>query len=208
MQNYRLTLKRVGAVLIAVGILKIAYILYLTFQGKSHPSWSNILFLIAGIVLFRGNLRAVPIVRWFAALSFSTSLGSLILLPFIKPLELWIIEFHLNTVSFLTWSFIKILEIALSFWVYLQLRSVSINRSTSKSAFIFGFILIAILSSLMYLTQTSTDGIKAVEIARSKYGETYKYHITAMEWSGGRVRANISAYNRREVKPVKVEWEK
>ena len=60
----------------------------------------------------------------------------------------------------------------------------------------------------MYLTQTSTDGIKAVEIARSKYGETYKYHITAMEWSGGRVRANISAYNRREVKPVKVEWEK
>ena len=49
-------------------------------------------------------------------------------------------------------------------------------------------------------------GAKAVEVARAKYGQDYKYHVTAMRRSNGNVQASLTAYNEQEIKSVQVEW--
>ena len=45
-----------------------------------------------------------------------------------------------------------------------------------------------------------------MEIAQAEYGESYKYHITGISWENGQVRASLIVYNKKEIKPVKVEW--
>lgn len=223
MYNYRTILKRVGIVLIAVGILDIAYFFYYTSQEQSFSSSlrdnyssNGLVIVVAGVFLLRGSLRAVEIVRWFAAFGISNLVSNIfILLPFLKPAELWAIEFRLYPVSLCLSFLVKIMSIALLCWIYIQLRAAPVisaslksgySASTAKFAFILGVASIVLLTGIMQFTVNSPAGTKAVELARSQYGDNYKYHVTGMRWSNGNVKANLTAYNEQEIKAVQVEW--
>ncbi|MBD2743850.1 hypothetical protein [Coleofasciculus sp. FACHB-1120] len=216
MYKYRAILKRVGIVLIAVGILDIAYLVYCISQQKSYSSSLNILAVVGGVFLFRGSLRAVHIVTWFAAFMLSYFVSVFILLPFLKPAELWGTEFRLDPVGLCLSLLLTITLIALHFWIYTQLRAAPVvsesfnsghSASTPKFAFILGVALVVLPAGMMHFTRGGAAGAKAVEIARTQYGQDYKYHLTGMSWSNGNVRASLTAYNEQEIKPVQVEWE-
>jgi hypothetical protein len=215
MYNYRAILKRVGIVLIAAGILDIAYMVYCISQGQSYSSSLHIPAIVAGVFLFRGSLRAVPLVTWFAAFMLSNLVSDFILLPFLKPAELWAIEFRLDPVILCRSLLLTITLSALHFWIYTQLRAAPIvsasvksghSGSTPKLAFILGVALVVLPVGMMHFTRGGAAGAKAVELARAKYGENYKYHVTGMRWSNGNVQASLTAYNEQEIKPVQVEW--
>lgn len=215
MYNYRAILKRVGIVLIAIGILDIAYMVYCISQGQSYSSSLNILAVVAGVFLFRGSLRAVPIVTWFAAFMLSYFVSIFILLPFLKPAELWATEFRLDPVGLCRSLLLTITLIALHFWIYTQLRAASVvsasfksghSASTPKLAFILGVALVVLPVGMMHFMRGGAAGARAVEVARTQYGEEYKYHVTAMRWSNGYVQASLTAYNKQEIKSVQVEW--
>ena len=216
MYNYRAILKRVGIVLIAIGLVDIAYMIYSISQDQNHSSSFSILAIVAGVSLIRGSLRAVSIVTWIAAFGISNLLTNLfILLPFLKPAELWAIEFRLNPISLSISFLLRIISIALLCWIYTQLRHSSVvsaslksghSASTPKLAFILGIALIVLLTGIMRFTIGGPAGAKAVDLARSKYGDNYKYHVQGMSWSNGNVKANITAYNEQEIKSVQVEW--
>ncbi|MFB2983671.1 hypothetical protein [Microseira sp. BLCC-F43] len=214
MYDYRAILNRVGIVLIAIGILDIAYGIYCISQGQSYSSILN-LAVVAGVFLLRGSLRAVHIVTWFAAFTLSNFVSILILLPFLQPAELWATEFRLDLVGLCMSLLVRITSIAVVFWVYTQLRTAPVvsasiryghSASTPKLAFILGVASAILPVGMMHLTRGSAAGAKAVEVARAKYGEDYKYHLTGMYWSNGNVRASLTAYNEQEIKPVQVEW--
>lgn len=59
-------LKRVGTVLMVVGAIDIAAMIYCVASGYSYPSSLNIFALVAGIFIRRGSLRASSWVRWLA----------------------------------------------------------------------------------------------------------------------------------------------
>ncbi len=59
-------LKRIGTVLLAVGLLDIAVMVYCIVNRVSYSSSFNLIAVIAGIFLLRGSVRAASIVRWFA----------------------------------------------------------------------------------------------------------------------------------------------
>ena len=216
MYNYRAILKRVGIVLIALGILDIAYMVYCTSQGQRYSSMFNIPTVVAGVFLLRGSLRAVPLVTWFAAFMLSYFVSLFILLPFLKPAELWAIEYRLDPVGLCRSLLLTIMLSALLCWVYTQLRSSPVvsaslksrhSASTPKLAFILGVALVVLPVGILHFTRGGAAGAKAVEVARAKYGEDYKYHVTGMRWSNGNVTASLTAYNEQEIKPVQVEWE-
>ncbi|MEO1446256.1 MAG: hypothetical protein AAFV46_08475 [Cyanobacteria bacterium J06635_11] len=217
MDSYRTILKRVGLVLIGIGTIDIAYMVHLLLQGQRYSSWFNIFAVVAGVFLLRGNLRAIHIITWVAAFMFAHLVSNLaILLPFVKPAELWAIEFRLDPVGLALSLLIRIMAIALLFWVYTQLRTAPVvaasartgnSATTPKLAFVLGVTLVAIPVGILHITRGSAAGNKAVEIAQTQYGEDYKYHITAMSWSDGQVRASLTAYNAQEIKPVQVEWQ-
>jgi hypothetical protein len=49
-------------------------------------------------------------------------------------------------------------------------------------------------------------GAKAVALAKETYGSQYKYHPTAIQWSGNHTFATLDAYRDNEIKSVDVEW--
>jgi len=216
MYKYRAILKRVGIVLIAAGILDIAYMVYCISQGQSYSSTLHIPAIVAGVFLLRGSLRAVPVVMWFAAFMISRFVSVFLLLPFVKPAELWGIEFRLDPVGLCMSLLLTITLIALHFWIYTQLRAVSVvsasaksgrSASTRKLAFVLGVALVVLPVGVMHFMGGGAAGTKAVEVARTKYGENYKYYLTGIGWSNGNVQASLTAYNEQEIKPVQVEWE-
>jgi hypothetical protein len=215
MYNYRAILKRVGIVLIAVGILDIAYMVYCISQGQSYSSTLNILAVVAGVFLFRGSLRAVLLITWFAAFMLSYLVSDFILLPFLKPAELWAIEFRLDAIALCRSLLLTITLIGLHFWIYTQLRAAPVvsasvksghSASTPKLAFILGVALVVLPVGMMHFIGGGATGAKAVEVARTQYGEGYKYHLTGMGWSNRYVQASLTAYNEHEIKPIQVEW--
>ena len=139
----------------------------------------------------------------------------LILLPFLNPAELWTIEFRLDPVGVCRSLLLTITLIALHFWIYRQLRAASVvsasfksnhSASTPKLAFIIGVALVVLPVGMMQFMRGGVAGAKAVEVARAKYGENYKYHVTGLCWSNGNVQASLTAYNKQEIKSVQVEW--
>ncbi|MEL7035603.1 MAG: hypothetical protein AAFO04_08305 [Cyanobacteria bacterium J06592_8] len=215
MDNYRTILKRIGLVAIAVGILDLIYFFSVTpAAGENYVSSLTIL-VIVGVLLFRGNLRIVPIVTWITALMISCYLSTLLILYPLDPIELWLIKFRLDPISISLSLFHKIIAIALSCWVYTQLRTASVVRATQRSgysnstprlAFILGIILVVVMAGIMQSIRTGEAGAKAIAIAQEQYGGEYKYHITGMSWESGQVRTSLVAYNSEEIKPVQVQW--
>ena len=122
MKEHMEILKRVGKVLIVIGLLDIAVMIYCIANGISYSSSLNIFAVIAGILLFRGSLRAVAVVSWFGPFLISAFACMIILWPFFQPIELTLLQLKLNPVSFCSSLAIGPLVLSLLFWVVRELR--------------------------------------------------------------------------------------
>ncbi len=217
MYNYRAILKRVGIVLIAVGILDIAYMVYCISKGQNYSSSLNIPAVVAGVFLFQGSLRAVPLITEGTAIMIVFLVSNLfLLLPFFTPAELLATEFRLDPVGLSMPLLVRFTTVALLCWVYTQLCAAPVVSASLKSGhsayaskltFIFGGA--ALLVGIFYFifSLNGADEAKAVGLARTQYGENYKYHVTGLRWSNGSVQASLTAYNEQEIKRVQVEWQ-
>lgn len=217
MNDHQTVLKRVGIVLIIVGVLDIGYMAYCIANNQSYSSSLNIFSVIAGIFLVRGSLQATRIVTWFSAFMLAAVLGAtLLFLPFIQPFGLWATEFRLNPIGTVLIVLIPPVAIVLLLWVYRQLRSSSVVRARvaagqqatpPRSAFVIGVVLAVGLAVMVHFTIRGESGAKAVHLAQAQLGADYKYHVKAMQWSGGHYRASVTAYRSNEIKSVEVEWQ-
>ncbi|MEQ8753598.1 MAG: hypothetical protein RID09_08780 [Coleofasciculus sp. G1-WW12-02] len=232
MENYRSILTRVGIVLIGVGILEFVYFWWSTLDDpvcilSSHPNPSptpytsgSTLLVALGVFFLRGNLQLVPIATWYAAFTVPYLLSNLIRLPFLFPTELLGIAFRVHPVDNFMPILVKIMGAAVAFWVYTQLRAAPVVSALVRAghshsafwvrlAFILGISLAVgpLIIRYFYFTPDTAVEAKAVEIARTEYGEDYKYHILGIRQSSGHIRACLNAYNEQEIKVVPVEWE-
>lgn len=219
MHHYRAILKQVGIVLIGMGILDLMYMVYrvsTTGSNASDRSYSSpgILIVVASIYLIRGSLRTAKIVRWIAAFGIPLAIGTVLMRYFSTPGALLATEFRLNPVGVCRWHLSRIVEIALTCWIYKRLSaapvvSASLNSGYSvvnpKRPLLFGSAIVIFLV-IIHLIVNSTVATKAVELARTQYGAGYNYHLRGISWSNGNVLAYMTAYNEREMKTVQVEW--
>ena len=61
-------LKRVGKVLIIIGLVDIAVMIYCIANSISYSSSFNIFAVIAGVFLYRGSLRTAVITTWLSSI--------------------------------------------------------------------------------------------------------------------------------------------
>ena len=219
MKNYRAILKQVGIFLIALGIIDLVYFFHVRPAAGQSYSSSSIILTIVGVMFLRGYLRAVPFVLGATALLLSYFVGSLLILS-LQPAELWATQWNLEPVNLSLLLLYKIVAIAACLWVYVQLQTEPVRRATlkfdrqvdrlthPKTLFILGFAFILLVAGSMEFTRHSETGIQAVETAQTQYGKDYKYYLTGIRWQGSQVKANLVAYNNREIKPVTVEWKR
>ncbi len=235
MSNYRSILTRVGIVLIAFGILGILEFVHFFYTpptmcrlsanprpgstGTELPVPSGgFIFVGLGVLFLRGNLQIVSPVTWIAAFHLPFGVRHLVRIPFAWPAELWVIAFRIDPILYYLPVLVKVIGVPVALWIYTQLRAAPVvsacvraghSATPPKLAFILGIALVAVPLSItyFYFTPDSAAEAQAVEVARTEYGEGYKYHVRAVDQYNEMMSACLSAYNEQEIKLVRVEWE-
>jgi len=209
-------LKKVGISLFIVGLIDIGVMIYCITNKISYSSSFNIFAVIAGIFLMRGSIYTARIVTFFGAFMLAGFIGLLVIFPFMEPFELKAIAFRLNPVSTIISYAFMFLAVGFIYWVYKNLASepvmtarkkASLSYGVPKLAFTLGGILVAGLSIPMYFLNNGSSAEIAKAMALEQLGNSYKYHVTAMNFSSSHVSARLSAYREGEIKEIRVEWD-
>ena len=209
-------LNHVGLVLVVIGVVDIGLMIYCIINEINYSSSLNIFAVAAGILLFKGSLRTARVVTWFSAFMFAgLCLASVIVFPWLRPLDYWLLYYHKNPFgSLLSISFAVALLYFL-FWIYKKLRSPGVLKAMAeagqkvgfpKSAFLTGSALAILMAVLLQLALKGDSAEKADHIATQQHGSQYKYFVTGINWNGNHVSAQLTAYNEQETKQVKIEW--
>jgi hypothetical protein len=224
MDDYRSSLRVVGISLIVIGVLDIGWMAWCIAHNQGYSSSFNIFAIIAGILLVRGGLRTANIVAFFSAFILSTSVGMLLVSPFLMPFDLMFAYLRVHPVSFSVSLIIGFGVIVLLAWIYRRLTAPVVAtviatqypRYTSfwrrpRTGFYVGVALVVILATTLGFMMRGATAEHAISIAKQRIGEGYKFHVTSwsMHTSGGRSHyaAVVTAFNQKEIKEIPVEWD-
>ncbi len=213
-------LRKVGIVLVTIGLVDIAVMIYCIINGISYSSSLNIFAVIAGIFLFRGSLRAVSIVSWFGVFLISGLSGLVLLWPFFQPIELTLLQFKLNPISFCLSLAIGIFVLGLICWVVRELRrepvlAARIQAGAKPSSplipAIVGVVLVVALVIGLKIMLNGETAQQVKQRAEKELGQGYKFNVNSlniMNNSQGKfVSATVTAYNEKEIRVIPVQWE-
>lgn len=201
-----------------VGVIDIGIMIYCIANKIGYASSFNIFAVVAGILLIRGSLNTARILAFFAACMLVGFIGLMAIAVLMKPFELQAITFKLNPIA-TTLSYVFILSsIGFIYWVYTHLvseavmtarKEAGLSHQPPKLAFLLGGVLVVVISIFMYFINNSPSAETAKAKAQEQLGSLgslYKYHITAMHFSGNHVNAQLTAYRKGEIKQLSVEW--
>jgi len=157
-QQYRTVLTHVGLVLLLVGVLDVAVMVYCIVNGISYRSSLNIFAVWFGILLMRGSLWAVSVVRFFSVFFLASGIGLIAVLPFLQPIDLTLAE--IRHASLFT-VVLPPLLLTLSFWITRELNGEPVltalrlsGRRISPLLFpvVLGFGLVAVVAGVIVFT--------------------------------------------------------
>ena len=214
-------LKRVGGVLLAVGLIDIAVMIYCVANHISYWSSFNIFSVVAGIFLLRGSLRAASLIRRFAVFILAAVLSLLIALPFLQPLDLTLTQLRLDPVTFLGAVVIGAFALCLLFWVSRELgrqpiqaafASAGIKRRDMRIPAAAGVGLVVVVSIfLVAFLQLGGSAEHAKSMAEQQVGAGYRFHVRSLSMinnsQGKFVSGVVTAWNDHEIRNIPVHWE-
>ena len=219
MDGYKIVLRKVGLILIIVGVIDIGVMIYSIASRMDYMSSFNIFTVIGGIFLLNGNLRASQIVSWFSAFFLSALIGFLIMESVITPFPL-LLAYLKNQTNLVIIIFLVVLAIlGLLIWVYRSLTSEPIRaaidekglkRRNSSYGLVTGLLLVIIVIALTFPVLYGDGAKKAKQMAAHQVGDGYRFHISSINISLDQhvkhVIATVTAYNDKEIKDIDVEW--
>jgi len=213
-------LKRVGAVLLAVGLVDIAVMIYCIANQISYSSSFNIFAVAAGIFLLRGSLRAASIVRWFAAFMLAAFVALLIAWPFMQPVALTLTQLRLNPgTSFAVFGFM-VFVLGLLVWLIRELghetvmaarAGAGIKQRDMRIPAAVGVGLVVVMGIFMALLLGGESADRAKSLAEKQVGPGYRLHVTSLNIAtndqGTFVSGVVTAWNDNEIRNLSVHWE-
>ena len=212
-------LRRAGKVLVAVGLIDIAAMIYFVVQGQSYSSSLNLFALIPGILLWRGGLRAASAVRWIGW----SMLPAALILPIVflagQPWDLTMTQVRLFPGGAFLSTALTIGYVALLLWLVRELgrgpvlaarvaagrklRDMRIPAALGGAGSAIAVIVIALLLS-------GERAHRAEATAAAKLGAGYRYHVNSIGivTVGGvtATAAMVVAWNANAVLAVPVTW--
>ncbi|MGV7206682.1 hypothetical protein ACLB1G_02380 [Oxalobacteraceae bacterium A2-2] len=211
-------IRRVGKVLLAIGVVDTSAAVMFTLAGVAYPSTLNLMALAAGAVLWSGSLRSAVVVRWLAMLSLPGTL-ILTLLLLTQPLELSLIELKLTPVWFLGTLALSLLAIAVVYWTQRQLgREAVLAARAAAGRKAYGMALPLGLGAALalagygfsYAMLHGERAERAMAMVASQYGPQYRYHVSSLNVvknaSGDYVSGAVLVWSRDKLAQVPVSW--
>ena len=212
-------LKRCGFVFFVVGLIDIGMFVFCAIHQIPFSSSLNVVGIICGIALMRGNLRVATFVRWLSLFVAAISTAWVVIIPILLPLDLLrlgITFYPLPTMVCLTY----ILAAGLTFaWMADRLGSAPVELAraelgrrpiNARIPVILGAVLPMIASALIIGLQRSDVGQRAITEAREAQGVEYRYWLCRIQcsWDAHEARyyGTVLAWNDHEVVKVPVWW--
>jgi len=221
-KDYEEVIRILGVVLIGLGFLDIIIQAFM-FQGGSVNLDFNLLPIIIGSLLIRGNLKAIRVTMFiFGSYILFTLLSFVLSFIFIPFDYSWLLlrERFYNQPLPLIFSFLFFIIYS---WAFLNLTGrIVVTRLIEKGhKFIkpwekayAGMVIGALIAFIMMIMLTQmlrgeNAGI-AIEKMREKYGNNYRYTVTSMNIRQTKEKkvytAQVAAYNNEQIKYITVEW--
>jgi hypothetical protein len=207
--------KKAGVVLLVIGIIDIAVLVYCIANGISYFSSFNIFALIAGILLLQRGVKTARVVRWFSIFLVVAFIGGLLMSLATTPFALLVTEFKVHTLVRLGSSLLGVFVIAVLIWIYKQLSQptalqllaqAGFSTGSPRSAYLAGIVFTAILFVFTVLFLHGDTAKKAEALAKEQLGPDYNYHVVSYSKTGDTNQANVTAYTATEIKTVQVQW--
>ena len=219
-ETYRAILRRVGRVLLVIGLIDVGVMVYCIVNRRSYSSSFNLFAVIAGIFLLRGGLRTAALVRWFSVFMLAGFLSIAVVAPFLQPWDLSLTELRLNPGSFAIGGTFYFFVLGLLFWVARQLgrepvqvaiANAGVKRRDMRYAAAAGVGLAVLLGISIPLISNGESAKRAKSIAQKEVGPGYQFHVSSIRISsvGNRTNASgvVTAWNHQEVRSVPFHWE-
>lgn len=219
-QAYVHILKRVGGVLLVVGLIDIGVMIYCAVNRISYSSSFNVFAVIAGIFLLRGSLGAASIVRWFAVFLLAAMISFTASWPLLQPVDLTLVQIRLNPGAFTTMAALMVFLLALLAWVIRQLGSEPILSALATAGrkirdmrlpAALGIGLVVLLLTLLNQILGGQTAEHAKAMARQQLGAGYHFHVSSLNINSANGLASVSgvvtAWNEKEIRTVRVEWQ-
>jgi hypothetical protein len=213
-------LKRVGAVLVAVGLIDIAYMIYCIVNKMSYSSSLNLFAVIAGVLLIRGSLRTAATVRWFGVFFLSACIAALLAWPAIQPMGLTLTRIRLDPGGFVGGVVFLALAIGLFYWVIRELGREAVQGASAAAGIkhrdmrvpmACGVALVVVGGVFMILLLSGDSGARAISMAEKEVGPGYQLHVSSLLISGTGGKTSVSgvvtAGNKKEIRDIPVHWE-
>lgn len=207
--------KKTGTVLLVLGILDFAALLFCLATNHYYSSNFNLFAMIPGIFLYRNSIRTARFLRWFSLFAAVIACGFYCIITLSKPLDLILVQFRLNTYVTLMDLVSGLVFIGVLFWLYRQLsRAESLaalaaagyktGRATSAIASAAVIVILVAMGSYAVLTSASAEQARA--LAAAQYGDNYRYYVSSIEFSDEHGSAVVTVYNNEVLNNIKVEW--
>jgi Arm DNA-binding domain len=135
--------------------------------------------------------------------------------PLIFSPRLGLLEVHLHPWETIGGAISTIGVIAFLIWVYRQLRAPAVLAAYGRPghpagppwlAFLLGAAFAVGVGTVAGLALHGDGAQKAMELARAKVGNGYRYCVSNLSWAGGHGRAKVIAYRDDTIRTVDVEW--
>ncbi len=213
-------LRHVGWVLMVLGVVDVAVLVYSAVTGASWSSGLGFFAIAAGFFVMRGSLRMASVVRWAATFVASAGVTLVGVWPWVQPLDLTLTLARLNpwTVALAVAVFATLLAVLV--WVVVQLGRPPVLQSRAVAGrparrmripVVLGAGLTAGLAAIAITFAASATAVRARDMAAAQLGSAYRYHVTAMNirstQQGTSVRGIVTAWNATEVRNVAVKWD-
>jgi hypothetical protein len=213
-------LKRTGLVLLVVGLVDMAVMVYCIANSISYSSSFNVFAVVAGVFLLRGSLRAASVVRWFSMFLLAGFLSLFVAWPYLQPIDLILTRFRLDRGSAVTTAALGVFVVGLLAWLYAQLGSASLlaarlaagrPRRDMRIPAAAGIGLVILVSVFLSFLLGGESANKAKAVAAQQLGPAYRYHVSSLNIRksnrGTFVSGVVTAWNDKEIRDVPVQWE-
>jgi hypothetical protein len=219
-QTYRAILKRAGLVLVVIGLLDIAYMIYCIVNKMSYSSSFNLFAVIAGILLMRGSLRAASAVRWFSAFFLAACISVLFAWPAIQPMSLTVARIRLHPGGFAGGAVLLASALGLLYWVIRELgreavqvasAAAGIKRRNMRIPLACGLALVAVAGICMNLLLSGDSAARAISMASKEIGPGYLLHVSSLSIAEHGEKKTVSgvvtAWNKQEIREIPFHWD-
>jgi hypothetical protein len=217
---YSGVLKRVGAVLLVIGIIDGAVTIARPGAAGPYPAALDGVAIIAGLSLVWGSPRAALWVRMLAVFILAGGAVLAIAAPLFQPLSLTVTEIRLDPAYYAITAASLMFVLCVTLWVNFELgrptvqdaiASARIRRWDMVIPAQAGGGVVALGGLLLWLALHGQSADVATSLALQQLGPDYRYHLSWISSSnnghGTTITGVVTAWNATEIKKVLLHWE-